>query len=595
MTVYKKYRLLAVAFLLGAALLGSTSCKKILGVTPQQTLGYNQVYQNISDADAAILGLYGKFLTLAQQYVLLNELRADLMSVTPNSDKYLQQLNTHSVTTDNPYANPRPFYEVILNCNDILYNFNIMVKAKKMTLDQYNQRYSDVMALRTWVYLQLGIQFGTIPYVTNPLLQVSDLNNPANFTTMTFAQLLPVLLQTVQSLPYLTDYTLAPNGTLPAIISGYNTQKMFINKLCLLGDLYLWNGQYTQAATTYRIVMEYGTNNYTNAAAAYYNTYKVPNTGNTTTNLTVHYGPNGGAAVYNNNLSQLADNNTDGWRSMFARSMQDADFNQEWLWALPFDGSIQPRSPLLDMFSDVNGSWLVQPSQLAIANWNNQVQVNNFPFDARGLFTWRMIAGKPVIMKYLYNYVDATTFLPITVTAGSGQDQSKWFLYRAANLHLHFAEAANRDGRHKLAYALVNQGILTTYTDSTSATNNTKSQQTFDVPPYDFDARNGTPIIHMNWYRNAGIRGRASLKALPVTGDSTLAVEDQIISESALELAYEGNRWADLIRVAMRRNDPSYLANRIYNKLVSDGNGQAGAVQAKLMNPANWYLPFKLQ
>ena len=474
-----------------------------------------------------------------------------------------------------------------------------MVKAKKMTLDQYNQRYSDVMALRCWIYLQLGIQFGTIPYVTSPLQTISDLNNPANFTSMTLTQLLPLLLKTVQNLPYLTDYVLAPNSTLPALISGYSTTKMFINKYCLLGDLYLWNGQYTNAATTYRIIMEYGTNNFTNASASYYNYYKIPNTGNGSAgNLTVHYGPSGGAAAYNNNLSALADNNSDGWRSIFARSLQDVDFNQEWLWVLPFDGSIQPRSPLLDMFSDVNGSWLVQPSQLAISNWNSQVQSNNFPFDARGLFTWRNIAGKPVIMKYLYNYVDATTFQPISLTANSGQDQSKWFLYRAANLHLHFAEAANRDGRHKLAYALINQGILTTYSDSTSTVNNTNTEQTHDVPPYDFDGRQGTPIQHMPWYRNAGIRGRAFLKhdSIPAgTTDSTLAVEDEVISESALELAYEGNRWADLVRVALRRNDPSYLANRIYNKLVAEGNGQAAAVQAKLMNQANWFLPFKLQ
>ena len=322
----------------------------------------------------------------------------------------------------------------------------------------------------------------------------------------------------------------------------------------------------------------------------------VPNVGNGSTSLTVHYGPNGGAAAFNNNVTQLADNNTDGWRSIFARSMQDADFNQEWLWALPFDGSTLPRSPLLDIFSDVNnGSWMVQPSQLAISSWNSQVQANNFPFDARGQFTWRMIAGKPVIMKYLYNYIDASTFQPIIPIANSGQDQSKWFLYRAADLHLHFAEAANRDGRHKLAYALVNLGITTTFSDSTSAANNTNTQQTHDVPPYDFDGRNGTPIIHQNWYRNAGIRGRAFLKAQTLTGDSTLAVEDQIISESALELAYEGNRWSDLVRVALRRNDPSYLANRVYNKLLQDGNGQAAAVRSKLMNQANWFLPFKLQ
>lgn len=592
MIVYNKVRSLAAALLLG--ILGLSSCKKMMDVTPAQSLDHTQVYQSVSDADAAVMGLYGKFLTLAKQYVLLNELRADLMSVTPNADQYLQQLSNHTETIDNPYINPRPFYEVILDCNDILSNFNVMVQAKKMNLDQYNQRYSDVMALRTWIYLQLAIHYGNIPYVTNPLTQVNDLQDPANFPRMSLAQLLPVLLKTMQSLPYMTDYTLAPNSTLPAVISGYNTMRMFINKYCLLGDLYLWNGQYTNAATTYRIVMEYGTNTYTNNQAHYFNMFKVPNTGyGTSGSLLVHYG---NAATANNNLPALIDANNDGWRSIFARSMQDQDFADEWLWTIPFDGSIQPRSPLLDMFSDVNGgAWLVQPSQVAINNWNAQTQVNNFPFDARGLFSWRMIAGKPVIMKYLYNYIDPVTFQPLAVTPNSGQDQSKWFLYRAANLHLHFAEAANRDGRHKLAYAFVNQGILTTYTDATTAANNTNSQQTFDVPPYDFDARNGTPIIHMNWYRHAGIRGRASLKALPVVGDSTLNIEDQVISESALELAYEGSRWPDLVRVALRRNDPSYLANRIYNKLAADGNGQAAAAQAKLMNPANWFLPFKLQ
>ena len=592
MIVYNKVRSLAAALLLG--ILGLSSCKKMMDVTPAQSLDHTQVYQSVSDADAAVLGLYGKFLTLAKQYVLLNELRADLMSVTPNADQYLQQLSNHTETVDNPYINPRPFYEVILDCNDILSNFNVMVQAKKMNLDQYNQRYSDVMALRTWIYLQLAVQYGNIPYVTNPLTQVNDLQNAANFPRMSLAQLLPVLLKTMQSLPYMTDYTLAPNSTLPAVISGYNTMRMFINKYCLLGDLYLWNGQYTDAARTYRIIMEYGTNTYTNNQAHYFNMFKVPNTGyGTSGSLLVHYG---NAATANNNLPALIDANNDGWRSIFARSMQDQDFADEWLWAIPFDGSIQPRSPLLDMFSDVNGgAWLVQPSQVAINNWNAQTQANNFPFDARGLFSWRMIAGKPVIMKYLYNYIDPVTFQPIAVTPNSGQDQSKWFLYRAANLHLHYAEAANRDGRHKLAYAFVNQGILTTYTDATTAANNTNSQQTFDVPPYDFDARNGTPVIHMNWYRHAGIRGRASLKPLPVVGDSTLNIEDQVISESALELAYEGSRWPDLVRVALRRNDPSYLAGRIYNKLAADGNGQAAAAQAKLMNPNNWFLPFKLQ
>ncbi len=77
---------------------------------------------------------------------------------------------THNVWQDgNPYANPRPFYEVILNCNDVMHNFDIMLRDKKLKLEEYNQRYSDVAALRCWLYLQLGTQFGNVPYITDPI------------------------------------------------------------------------------------------------------------------------------------------------------------------------------------------------------------------------------------------------------------------------------------------------------------------------------------------------------------------------------------------------------------------------------------------
>lgn len=157
------------------------SCKKILDVQPENSLDRTQTYRNVFDADAAVLGVYSKFMALAKPYVLLNELRADLMSPTMNADLYLQQLSNHTVTADNPYISPTPFYEVILNCNDVMMNFDKMLAEKKLKADEYNQRYSDVAAIRTWTYLQLGIHFskdaqGTvgIPYITNPLTSIAD-------------------------------------------------------------------------------------------------------------------------------------------------------------------------------------------------------------------------------------------------------------------------------------------------------------------------------------------------------------------------------------------------------------------------------------
>ena len=182
-------------------------------------------------------------------------------------------------------------------------------------------------------------------------------------------------------------------------------------------------------------------------------------------------------------------------------------------------------------------------------------------------------------MKYLYNYLDEKSFVPVNLFEKSG----KWFLYRAASLHLDFAEAANRDKHQSLAYALLNQGLTTI-----------PNKITNEGSPYNFDARKSdNPKITGDWCTNSGIRGRANLYSPAVTGDSTVFIEDQVISEAGLELAYEGRRWSDLVRIALRRGDPAFLADRIYNKLKAENNAAAATVRTKLMNRDNWYLPFK--
>jgi starch-binding outer membrane protein, SusD/RagB family len=47
------------------------------------------------------------------------------------------------------------------------------------------------------------------------------------------------------------------------------------------------------------------------------------------------------------------------------------------------------------------------------------------------------------------------------------------------------------------------------------------------------------------------------------------------------------------MRMAMRRNDPAILADRVFEKLRKEGDPMAATTRAKLMNPANWYLPLK--
>lgn len=562
----------------------SVACKKTLDKNPETTLVATQVYRNVFDADAAVIGVYGKFMGLAKQYVILNELRADLMQVTDNADKDLREVNTHSTSATNPYADPKALYSLINDCNDVLKNFNIMLKDNKFKLSEYQQRYSDIGCIRAWLYLQLGIHYGTVPYVTDALENIDAVRDVTKYPLLPFNQLLDSLITFTNALPYKLPY--APAASLITTVDGTLTQRFFIEKNGLLGDLNLWKGNYTAAATYYRALME-GSGYFLPAGSeVFYNNFKVRYADVVGNNdLAVGY-----IRFKENDINSIVDNNSQGWRSMFARG-QDAIWNWEMMWVLPFNANFAPVNPFVNLFSNSGGKYLVKPSRQAIDNWNAQLQSNGFPYDARGGMTYKTINGQPVIMKYLYNYLNETTLIPTNALLKNGQ----WFLNRAAAVHLHFAEAANRDGRTKLAYALINNGISATY-DTSNATGRdvTNLQNTLSYPaPYNFDARNGDyPRYRGDWYRNNGIRARARLTNTPFSDTlSTIDMENSIINEGGLELAYEGYRWPDLLRIALRRDDPSFIADKVYSKLVKDGNPAAASVRAKLLRK-EYYLPF---
>ncbi len=556
-------------------LLSLASCQDFLDVQPEDKLVGEQVYRNVNDADAAVLGIYGKFMGLAKKYVVLNEMRADLMTTTANSDPYLKQLSEHNETVDNPYVSPRDFYEVILNCNDALKNFDIMLAEKRFTQEQYNHRYSDIGCIRSWVYLQLGIQYGSVPYITEPIENIDDVKNISQYPRISFDQLIVKLVDFTENLPFKKPY---PSGTnLRTSVDGYSTEYFFINKECLLGDLNLWKGDYLMAASYYKKVLETATGA---ASSAYlYDKYRLSWSA---ADLMVTY-------TRTQDATSLLNTETSGWRSIFSRPY-DAQWTYEWIWSLPFDSDFAPANPFISFFSKSSGDYQAKPSQTAIDKWNSETQANGIPYDARGSkYTYKMVGNDPVIMKYLFKYEAA---------ADPFKTEGDWFLYRAAKLVLRYAEAANRDNEHRVADGIYNRGgIRGAFTKAglnTGTADVTNEMQTHKPFPYDFKCREGQyPYYRDDWYRaSLGVRGRANLIKKEVVGDSLISIENNLIDEAALELAYEGNRWEDLVRIARRRNDPSFLADKIYDKLSKEGNAEAANVKAKLLNPNNWYLPF---
>jgi hypothetical protein len=468
-----------------------------------------------------------------------------------------------------------------------------MLAERKLDQSQYDQRYSDILALRCWLYLQMGIQYGTIPYITDPIENINDLDDESLYPRVDFNELLNTLITTMESLPYKRPY---PTGsTLRTTMDTYSTEKIFINKYTLLGDLYLWRGDYTSAATAYREVHAIGLEPYSipPVGEQYYEYYM---------------------------LAYTSSINGGNWINIFRNAFGERYTNYEIMWNIPYDKNFNPKNPFIDLFT-TSGKYLIKPSQYAINLWNAQSRNDNgqlpgTPGDRRGNgASYKMVNGNPEINKYTYYY---NPLLPF-------ETNSKIILYRGGTMFMRFAEAANLDGRHRIAGALLNEGIRDNWDpvpgggQSRDVTNiqQTRDEITleFEVAPYYFDARMGDfPQYRNGWYRNVGLRTRVGslnhrvdsvlyfdMTVRPRTyidePGLTLAVENFIIEECALELAFEGNRWGDLLRFALRRQatEPNFLADKIGAKFDASGSPEAAAVKARLADPANWYLPFKLK
>jgi phage tail protein X len=599
------------------------SCEDILDSKAGEVVEFENHYKNVYDADMAIWGLYGKLQHLAEQVVVLNELRADLMDITPNADNDLVELNNHTVSKGNRYAKVTPFYEVILNANDMIANFNAMLAKNLITAEDYAPRYADVVAVRCWTYLQLAIHFKNLPYITNPLVSVKELNKKELFPQKNLDELIPILIKEMESLASLEvntrtafyGKTITDNGR-PVFLN-----MQFLNKRLLLGDLYLWNDQYVQAGIQYKAYMDaddVGSNK----------TDK-----NNKVSGWVWAGTNEPRfqIIYQRFKDQDVTAYRNMWKEIFSRSSTDAGnsttiaLQDEMIWMITFTGSEDSTSPFVRLFANTGqGEYLIQPSAYAIDSlWETQVQQSNgFVFDGRGRqSSFDHVDGQPVVLKYLYDYYNRTVDANRTIHLNYHSINNpylkpgKWFLYRAGLLHLRYAEAANRAGYPHLAYALLNNGIRSNFDWPLSNGNyraDKEGVQYSSFPPandsvhaapypepFYLDARmNNAPYTFLRspWRDHYGIRNRAFLVNAepPVGGLSGEEYKDwmelALLREQALECGFEGHRWADMLRIARRRanRDPGQTALLLQEWL--KGKFSAGGKGVPMLSGSNLFL-----
>lgn len=242
----------------------TTSCSDMLSPNSER-----HSYTVAEDTLYSYWGILKSLQNIAERYVILNECRGDLVDETSFiSDTIGAIINFGEVQDPQnwkdgacAYLNISDYYHIINSCNAyIAYCDTTRTTGtnKKYMIKEYSQ----VQAIRAWVYMQLLYAYGEnrVPFYKEPMLTTDDINNFVsrdNPTLLNSQILVDELAPILESMAVVEDSLGLPNYNNYGDVDTRNTHFVCHSTKCMfpvsvvLGDLYLLNGDYTKAAQSY--------------------------------------------------------------------------------------------------------------------------------------------------------------------------------------------------------------------------------------------------------------------------------------------------------------------------------------------------------
>ncbi len=537
-------------------------------------VGDNQLHSP-NDTVYSLVGIISKMQQVADRTVLLGELRGDLTSLTSDAYLDLQDVANFTPSADNPYCQARDYYAVIQNCNYYLAHADSLLTKRGVKV--FEKEIGVVRTYRAWAYLQLALNYGSVPFFTQPLLTELEAD-PKRHPRYDLKQIADFFISDLA--PYV-DTPLPAYGSMNEL----DSRRFFIPVRVMLGDLCLWTGRYQEAAEYYHAFLT----------------------------KTGDIRPTQLHKVSWGDIDFSADQMADDYASVFSSTT-----GSELLTIIPmnekrYDGIV---STLPDVFgsTEENGYFYQATHSKA---YDELSQSQHYTMVYRNPVT-----NLPDTITLPEDYVYPTDnmrgdlrqqsiYKMRTVSAGSSnysdlrqthyKHNSGRFvtLYRLQTVYLRYAEALNRLGLPETAFAVLKYGLCDdnlkvniggVYVDHIPHWEREKGGELINFSQYTFTRAN-TQGIHSRGCGQADADQGYAIPACATLADSILAVEDFIVDEMALETASEGCRWYDLMRVSLHRDDPSFLARKV---ALRQGERQFDEkLFGFLQDKKHWYLPME--
>ena len=174
---------------------------------------------------------------LADQYVFQGEMRGDNVALTYYTDNDLRQLYNFSATAANQYDSAYVYYRVINNCNYYIAHRDTSLLTG--STEVVKNEYVAMKAIRAWAYLQLVRNYGEVPFVTEPLTSISQIESsqfPMKDLAGIVNELAPDLAQySGTPCPNHGDFNVGSTNWGTSIT--INSQRFYIPVDVILGDL----------------------------------------------------------------------------------------------------------------------------------------------------------------------------------------------------------------------------------------------------------------------------------------------------------------------------------------------------------------------
>lgn len=572
---------------------------------------YNPELNEKVDSMFYINGILKGVQQAIDQNVLVNEVRGDLVSPTSYASTDLKRLSAFDYADGNKYDSAYVYYRIINNCNYYVAHRDTTLATGSNLVAV--KEYAEAKAIRAWAYLQLARNYGTVPFYTTPLTNISDVEAANKLEKKDLngicEALAPDLEQYVnQPVPNWNEFNLGTNDA--GLEKKVQTSKMMIPVRLILADLYLETGNYAKAAEHYFQYLKHNKLISQGMIASY---LYYPYTNNIPNSLRTGYYTSYMNASWNTIFSNDAETQT--YVAMATNKLR---------------GEITALPGLFGYNYYTSADGLTYSDKAALGPSESYMTLSD-----EQKFYYTSGTGKDAAYTYAsigdmrwWNSSDRVRFQNQSdlVNINMKYSNANIIVYRTAGIYLKLAEAINRMGHPDVAFAVLKDGWNhkleqdTTYmtkegieflkTTVPFLTPENRVVFNDEIETYTFSMGN-QPIhargcgytagnLSLYKYRTEVDNKLAALgKSYPANAthkDSLKieqdAVEDLLCDEMALELAFEGSRFSDLCRIARHKNSDNPWGNNYGSLWLRDKLKSKNPV-LDLSDPNNWYMPFK--